>query len=111
MSLPPAPETLELKLKYSQGLMRLMWGRYGNGRIALELHDDETGEPISRATVNFPEIDLKDGETVIKDWSENEGMLAALEGAGIVKPTPKGITLPHGGTAPICRWAVQIPEV
>ncbi|HTU17854.1 MAG TPA: DUF4313 domain-containing protein, partial [Gemmataceae bacterium] len=60
---------------------------YGNGRTALVLVDAKDREEVAVATVNLPEAPLKPGEVFIKDYSENEGMLAALEKAGIVQVT------------------------
>ncbi|HEY7328608.1 MAG TPA: DUF4313 domain-containing protein [Gemmataceae bacterium] len=60
---------------------------YANGRMALVLVDVRDREDVAVATVNLPEAPLKAGEVFIKDYSENEGMLAALEKAGIVKAT------------------------
>lgn len=57
----------------------------GTGRIALELVDDEG--PVARATVNMPEVKLAPDEILIKDYSENEGMLDALVNAGVVTDT------------------------
>lgn len=66
---------------------------YGTtGAPALELYaakaDEDTmlGEPIATATVNMPEIQLKPGQVIIKDCSENEGMYAELRVAGVVEP-------------------------
>lgn len=67
---------------------------YPNGRLALVLVDVQNREDVAVATVNLPEAPLKPGEVFIKDYSENEGMLAALENAGIVKAT--GERVPSG---------------
>jgi hypothetical protein len=72
------------------------------GRMALELvaakTDEESGvfagERVCSATVNVPEAVLLDGEILIKDWSENKGILEVLVNAGIVKDTGK--TVPVG---------------
>lgn len=60
---------------------------YDNGRPSIKLTIAETGEPMATATINVPYVELKEGETIIKDYSENEGMLKVLEEAGIVKST------------------------
>jgi hypothetical protein len=62
-----------------------------NGRLSIDLIDLEDGQPIAHATVNIPDYDLPPDEVIIKDYSENEGMLAALVKIGIVKPTGKRI--------------------
>lgn len=61
--------------------------QYGNGRVALQLVDAEDGSPIVTATVNLPDIPAGPNQVFIKDYAENEGMLAALLAAGVVKPT------------------------
>jgi hypothetical protein len=58
----------------------------GTDRIALPLYDVADGEPVAVATVNMPELSLATDEVVIKDYSENEGMLATLVAAGVVSP-------------------------
>lgn len=62
--------------------------RYQNGRVALQLvtHDDGFPEPVATATVNIPEWDLEADEVIIKDYSENQGILDALIGARVVHP-------------------------
>lgn len=76
--------------------------QYENGRPALQLIDAEDGSPIATATVNLPDVPLGKNEVAIKDWSENEGMLAALTEAGVVKPT--GQTIRSGFVeVPVCE--------
>ena len=58
----------------------------GNDRTALILTDATDGEYLTTASVNVPDIDLKDDEIVIKNYSENEGILEILTKAGLVKP-------------------------
>lgn len=47
----------------------------------------EPGEPIAMATVNIPEIAamLGSNQTLIKNYSENQGMIDALVNAGVVE--------------------------
>ena len=58
---------------------------YGNGRVALCLVDEDG--PVATATVNLPGVKLEPNQVLIKDYSECEGLLAALVAAGVVKPT------------------------
>ena len=60
---------------------------YPNGRPAISVEDADTGEPICKASVNMPELDLEEDEVLIKDWSENEGILDALVSAGVIELT------------------------
>lgn len=61
----------------------------GNDRQAIQLIDTEDGYPYCIATVNMPDIDLGDTEVAIKNWSENEGVLEALQANGIVGPVKR----------------------
>jgi hypothetical protein len=63
------------------------WKTYPNGRPALYLVDANTRETVAIATADLPGAPLKPGEVFIKEHSENRGMLAALEQAGVVKAT------------------------
>ena len=58
-----------------------------NSQPAILLVDQKTGKAIATATVCLPEIDLAPGRTLIKDYSENEGILDLLTEAGIVRET------------------------
>lgn len=60
------------------------FAKYNNGRTAIKLQDKLDGEPIATATVNLPDVMMKEDEVAIKDYSENEGMLNAFVKAGIV---------------------------
>lgn len=65
----------------------------GNGALALEARTKD-GEPCCMLSVNITDPgvamqsnDLPPDHCYIKNWSENEGILEALEGAGLVKHT------------------------
>ena len=61
-------------------------GSYNNGRLALELIEVGTEEPIAVATVNLPEAQIGTDEVIIKDYSENTGMQQMLIAAGVIQP-------------------------
>ena len=68
--------------------------RYARGiSPCLRLANTE-GIPVATATVNVPELQLPSNFVVIKNYSENEGILPALIAAQIVQPT--GQTVPVG---------------
>ena len=75
--------------------------RYGNGRLAIELVCAD-GAPMACATVNLPNVPMGADEAAIKDYSENEGMLAAMMSAGIVSAPMRWV---ESGwvRVPICR--------
>jgi hypothetical protein len=74
--------------------------KYPGGNTGIQLWNN--GEPQARATITVPGIILNDNEVIIKDYSENKGMYAALLKAGIIEATDKTIELDYV-TAPIAR--------
>jgi len=74
---------------------------YPNGRTAIQLYAED-GEPVATATVNVPSHPLKADEVLIKDFAENEGMLACLSDSGIIEPTGETIRVGHA-KAHVCR--------
>lgn len=66
-------------------------GKYSNGRTAIHLDDINDGFPYATATVNIDDVLLADDEVLIKDYSENKGMLDFLIKNNIVTPTPNGV--------------------
>lgn len=78
--------------------------RYSHGGAqAVFLTDTRDGGPVATATVNVPGVgeNLPEGHALLKDYAENEGMLAALQAAGLVADT--GRRVPTG--------YVQVPVV
>lgn len=65
-------------VKFKKRNCELQFGKYENGRTAIELVEIETGDPIVVATVNVPEIELEVDEVIIKNYSENSGILQTL---------------------------------
>jgi len=74
----------------------------GTGRIALPLYALEDGSPVAVATLHMPELALAADEVIIKDYSENEGLLDTLVAAGLVSAPLRAV--PSGYiTLYICR--------
>lgn len=69
--------------------------KYENDRIAIQLDDAEDGMPHATATVNMPNVLLEYDEVLVKDYSENEGMLEFLIKNNIVTPTMQGVHAGH----------------
>jgi hypothetical protein len=80
---------MKLKTTYSEYDVSLSWGNYSNGRKALRLIDQEDGLPVMTATVNVPEAELTEKEIIVKNYSENEGVLEFLQENGIVGPVKR----------------------
>lgn len=53
-------------------------GQYSNGQASLQLIDAKNGDLVLTATVCEPNITFTENETLIKDYSENEGVLDFL---------------------------------
>jgi len=93
-------------VKFKHWHCYLAFCEYENGRVALALKELETHDLIAKATVNIPEYPLNNGEVIIKDHGENEGMLSALVDAGVVKPTGWHIKFGHV-EGPVCELLVK----
>lgn len=55
--------------------------------VMINLHDitsDDGDEVYARATTNVPWAKLSDDEVMIKDWTENEGIVAPLQKAKVI---------------------------
>ncbi len=79
---------------------------YGNKRPALLLDTVETGERMAVATINMPDMPLLSNQVVIKDYSENEGMLKTLVDAGVIEP-PFSACQTGFVLSPICHLTEQ----
>jgi len=62
----------------------ILLDRYPSGRLAIMLQDKDDDSPVARATVNLPDTALDGNEVIIKDWSENKGMVDALFDASVI---------------------------
>lgn len=92
-----------MKVKFRQWDCITKIGWYGNGNLAIQLFDVEDGSPVAIATTNTGKV-LPDNQVAIKDWTENQGMLEALEEAGVIDSCvdTEWINLMAGLFAPIC---------
>lgn len=76
-----------------------------NNSVAIQLNEATTGEPWLTASVNV-DAELAEDEVAIKDYSENEGVLAALVEAGIVSQPIKIISSGFVNI-PICKLLIS----
>lgn len=81
-----------LKTQYETYNVSLKFGRYHNRRIAIEVIDLEDGCPVMMATVNLPDVSLSADEVIIKNYSENEGVLEFLIENGIVSAPVRSVS-------------------
>lgn len=96
-------------VKFQKYTCELDFGKYSNGRIGIDLVDKKTGELVLGATVNIPEEQLGDGEVIIKNYSENEGVLDALISAGVISKPIRTIKS-NFIEAPVCKLLVEPPK-
>lgn len=73
-----------IKVKFKNWDCVIKVARYSNNRIALKLIDAEDFQVVAVATINLPNMPLKDDEVYIKNYSENEGMVKALRKARVI---------------------------
>jgi len=82
---------IDIVLYHHKYTVNLEFGQYKNGRVAIECVDAIDGDPICVATVNIPDEHIEDDEVIIKNWSENEGILDELIKANIIGPSIRTI--------------------
>jgi len=79
---------ISVNTKYCKGTVELVFGKYGDGSPAIQAFQGR--EPMFVATVALDVVPPWN-HVFLKGWSENEGVPAALEKAGIVKRTGRKI--------------------
>lgn len=84
---------------------KLVQGRYQNGRIALRYHD-EMGQPVATITTNIPTQPLDEGEVIVKNWTENEGILDYLVDEEILSEPDRHVRTGHV-EAPVCDVLIE----
>lgn len=70
---------------------------YSDGNTAIVL-EDQNKDPFMTASINVPELEMDSQFVAIKDYSENEGILNALQKAGIISPVIDSIKFPGSHT-------------
>lgn len=92
-----------IKVKFKSWNCYVVFTRYrDNDRIAILLKDTSDSEPVATATINLPDVPLENDEVIIKDYSENEGMVECLAEAGIITSVVDWVKTGFV-KAPICR--------
>jgi hypothetical protein len=88
-----------IKFKGSDYFLEL--ALYANGRTAIRLYTD-IGELYMVATTNMPDVKLDDDEVIIKNYSENTGILDALISSCIISE-PVRVVCTGFVTCPVCK--------
>jgi len=94
-----------MKVKFLGAECDVVFGEYENGRTAIRL--TENGSPFATATINDPDMDLKSNEVIIKNYSENNGMVDALVEAGVVERIVEIKLPPFGASTWVCQLLVK----
>jgi len=74
-----------------------------NGALALVMLDAQDKQIVTVISINIPEVSLGEGEIVVKNYSENEGMALWLANNNIAAFTGSSVQLPHGVSCPIMK--------
>lgn len=69
---------MDITIKYlTHKNCSLKFGKYPCGQNALIILD-ELGSPLLKASCAIPEVQIKQNQIIIKNWSENDGILDEL---------------------------------
>lgn len=89
-------------VKFKKWICFIEMGTYPNGRKAIELVNAKNGEAVLVATINVPEVEINGDEVIIKNYTENEGVLDALIKSKVISNPIRTIQTGYI-TAPICK--------
>lgn len=82
-------ELPNVRVQFKEWTCKVYIGRYHYPpNLMLRLVDATDGIPVASATTNHEDIILPDTHVCIKNYSENIGMVEALQAAGIIGPNP-----------------------
>ena len=79
---------------------------YKNNRRCIILTDMEDGTGVAYASINVPMEELEEDEVIIKNYSENEGLLEVLIEAKIISEAVDYAKISRFVTAPICKLLI-----
>lgn len=77
--------------------------QYLNGNTAIQLIEEDTGEQVAHATINVMQGLIESNEVVIKNYSENEGILDVLIQNGVISTPLRYIPISQFVNAPVCK--------
>ena len=78
-----------------------------NKKVSKWIYFIATQDRRNVATISVPHLILDETEVVIKNYSENEGILEVLENAGVIKQTGQFATVGYV-QAPICKLLKRV---
>jgi len=80
----------------------------GNKAISIQLWSPNEG-PIAWATVNVPTVKIESDDVIIKNYSENEGILKALVKAGVVLNPHRKVQVGKAEGS-VCKLIMKLPD-
>lgn len=86
---------MKFSYKEADEPLTMVVAQYPNGRDAILIVGDETGERWANLTVNIPDASLGENEVIIKNWSENEFIAKAAFSTGVFSDTGRTIATGH----------------
>jgi len=96
-----------MKVKFLEYESKIKIGKYKTeDQTSISLIDTEDGEPVAIATVCIPKVKVNPGEVIIKNYSENEGILYVLIEAGIISE-PKRYIKTGYVDCPVCDLLIN----
>jgi len=87
---------------------RVVFAKYNNNRTAILLEDSIDLSTVVVATINIPEHPLDVDEVIIKDYSENSGILDCLIQNKVISEPVRFIQTGYV-TVPVCKLLIE-PE-
>lgn len=96
-----------MQVKFKNWLCNASVHYYSNERAAIVLTDVEDGGQVATATVNIPEEKIEKDEIIVKDYSENKGMLNTLTDAGIVTKIVRYVRTGYV-ECPVCKANLEL---
>ena len=88
-------------LESESNILNLNWKKLGNNNLFVFLTDEQSF-PIAKLSINCPEYSLREGEFVLKNYSENIEISKHLINDGIIELTGKNVKIGRN-LVPICR--------
>jgi len=79
----------------------LQKGKYDDGRIALQMVEEKTGEYYMDVTTNIPTAVLKPNEVLINDYAASEGIAEMLLNEKIISKTQNQVMTTFSVVYPI----------
>ncbi len=100
---PARPIPVAISGKHYKGMPNIVVTRYAVDSNAAVILMSDSGEHICTLSANLPDVQLRSGEFVFRNYGTNEGILEELVGDGVIETTGREVR--NGFVKmPICRF-------